>query len=95
MVFKCPQGKTVTIGQLNNDILSIINYSLKTHDEVNIATDNGSVIVLPQEDYESMQETLRLLMDKKSLSALLQSHIDRENKDSPTTYTVEEVFSDL
>lgn len=87
--------KTVTIGQLNNDISSIINYSLSTHDEVNIATDNGAVIIIPQEDYDSMQETLRLLMDKKSLSALLQNHRDRDNQDLPSSYTIKEVFSDL
>jgi len=87
--------KTVTIEQLNNDMSSIINYSLTTHDEVNIATNTGSVIILPQEDYESMQETLRLLMDKKSLTALLEGHKNRDEGNILKSQSVKDVFSDL
>jgi len=87
--------KTMTIEQADKDVSSIINYALKTHDEVNIATNQGSVIILPQEDYESMQETLRLLADKKSLIALLNGHSDREKGLVPKSHSVEDVFSDL
>jgi PHD/YefM family antitoxin component YafN of YafNO toxin-antitoxin module len=87
--------KTITIEQASRDVSSIINYALKTHDEVNIATELGSVIMLAQEDYESMQETLRLLMDKKSLKALLQGHSIRDKGLTPNSYCVEDVFSDL
>jgi len=34
--------------------------------------------MLSQDEYNSMQKTLRLLNDKKSLSALLESHNDRD-----------------
>ena len=51
--------------------------------------------MLPQEDYESMQETLRLLMDKNSLRALLDGHNVREKGLIPKSYSVEDVFSDL
>ena len=63
--------KTVTIEQFHKNISSMIDYSLKTHDEVNIATNQGAVIVLPQEDYDAMQETLRLLMDKKIIKCII------------------------
>jgi PHD/YefM family antitoxin component YafN of YafNO toxin-antitoxin module len=87
--------KTMTIEQVNQDISSVINYSLNTHDEVNIATDSGAVIIIPQEDYDSMQETLRLLMDKKSLSALLQGHINRDSGNLSKSYSIKDVFGDL
>jgi len=87
--------KTVTIEQANKDITSLVNYSLETHDEVTIATELGAVIVLPQDDYNSMQETLRLLMDKKSLSALLEGHQIREQGKEPNTKALEDIFSDL
>jgi len=57
--------KTITLEQVNQDLISHINYTLDTHEEVNIASSNGVIIMIPQIDYESMQETLRLLSDKK------------------------------
>jgi PHD/YefM family antitoxin component YafN of YafNO toxin-antitoxin module len=87
--------KTITLEQANKDLLGHINHSLKTHEEVNIASDNGAIIMLPQEDYESIMETVRLLSDKKSLKALLDSHLQREEGIEPTSYRVEDVFGDL
>ncbi len=87
--------KTITLAQANQDLLKHINYSLKTHDEVNIASENGSIVMLPQEDYEAIMETMRLLSDKKSLKALLDAHIKRDQKEEIVSYRVEEVFSDL
>lgn len=87
--------RTVTIEQALADLASMINHSLKTREEVAIATNNGAVIIVPQEDYEAMQETLRLLTDKKSLHALLKAHKDRDEGKIPKSYTIEEVFNDL
>jgi len=71
--------KTITLEQANHDLLSHINYTLNTHDEVNIASSNGAIVMIAQDEYESMQETLRLLADKKSLKALLEGHDCRDN----------------
>ncbi len=87
--------KTITLAQANQDLISHINYSLKTHEEVNIASDNGAIVMLPQEDYDSIMETLRLLSDKKSLKALLDAHAQRDQGIEPKSYKVEDVFSDL
>lgn len=87
--------KTITLEQANKDLLNHINYSLQTHEEVNIASENGAMIMLPQEDYESLMETVRFLGDKKSLKALLDSHVQRDSKVEPTSYSVEDVFSDI
>lgn len=87
--------KTITFSQANQDLIGHINYSLKTHEEVNIASENGAIIMLPQEDYEAMLETVRLLSDKKSLKALLDAHSQRDNGFEPVSYKVEDVFGDL
>ena len=87
--------KTVTLEQANQDLIGYVNYTLSTHEEVNIASKNGAIIMLPQDDYESMMETLRLLGDKKSLKALLDSHTLRDQGKEVVSYSVEEVFSDL
>ena len=87
--------RTITIEQANNDLIGHINYTLDTHDEVNIASNHGSIVMIPQIDYESMQETLRLLSDKKSLKALLDGHSARDSNHHLKSYTIEEVFGDL
>jgi len=73
----------------------MIRYSLENHDEINIATPEGGVILLPQKDYEEMLETLRLLADKKSLRALLESHKARDEHKKLENYSIEDVFGDL
>lgn len=72
-----------------------INYSLTTREEVNIASEGGVIVMLPQDDYESMLETVRLLADKKSLKALLDSHEQRDSGIEPSSYSVKEVFSNI
>jgi len=87
--------KTITLKQANEDLISHINYTLSTHEEINISSDKGAIIMIPQNDYESMQETLRLLADKRSLKALLDGHEARDNNIKPKSYMIEEVFSDI
>ena len=87
--------KTITIEQARQDLVSHINYTLNTHEEINISSPGGAIVMIPEDDYESMQETLRLLSDKKSLRALLDGHHTRDNKQALKAYSVEEVFSDL
>lgn len=39
--------------------------------ETAIVSDRGAVILVPQDEFESMRETLRLLSDPRALKALL------------------------
>jgi PHD/YefM family antitoxin component YafN of YafNO toxin-antitoxin module len=87
--------KTVTIEKAVRNLDAMIEDALNSHEEINIATDRGAVVMIPQEDYEAMRETLRLLEDKKSLQALLESHWLRDQGEIPEGYSVEDVFSDL
>ena len=87
--------KTITIEQANQDLISHINYTLSTREEINISSPSGAIVMIPEDDYEAIQETLRLLSDKKSLRALLNGHHIRDNNQNPKTYSVREVFSDL
>jgi len=79
----------------NINLSNIVHYALESHEEVSIATSKGAVVMLAQDEYESMQETLRLLNDKRSLSALLESHKHRDDNTEATSYTISEVFNDL
>jgi len=86
---------TYTIENLKLNIDPIIKYSLQSHDEIHIASDEGSVVIIPEKDYETMKETLSLLSDKKSLTALLDGHKNRDDTIKQKSYSIEEVFSDI
>ncbi len=87
--------KTITIETACHDFARLIEYCLNSREELNIASPKGSVILIPEDDYESMQETLRLLSDKESLKALLESHYCRDANKAPKTWAMNEVFDDV
>ncbi len=87
--------KTITLEKASSDLRAVINQSIYNCEEVNILSESGSVILIPEEEYEAIKETLRVISDKKSLSALLESHRIREKGEVPESYSVEEVFGDL
>ena len=84
-----------SLENLNKDMSNILYHTIETCEEVSISTPKGAVIMIAQDDYESMQETLRLLSDKKSLNALLNSHHNRDKNIVIQSYNIEEVFSDI
>ncbi|WP_428356103.1 hypothetical protein [Methyloprofundus sp.] len=51
--------------------------------------------MIPQEDYEAMQETLKLLSDKQSFKALLDSHETRKKGKIPQSHSIKDIFCDL
>jgi PHD/YefM family antitoxin component YafN of YafNO toxin-antitoxin module len=71
--------KTITIEQAIIDLREMIKDVLHSKEAITIATEDGAVTILPEEEYSSMKETLKLLGDKKSLNALLTSHKDRDS----------------
>jgi len=87
--------KTVTLESAQREFVHLINQCLDNREELNIASSRGAVILIPEDDYEAMQETLRLLCDKKSLKALLESHFKRDEGKLSKTWSMQEVFADV
>ncbi|MBC8486249.1 MAG: hypothetical protein H8D45_09455 [Bacteroidetes bacterium] len=86
--------KTITLDRAIANLPEIIATTINNQEETIIATENGAVVMIDQENWEGMIETLRLLNDKKSLSALLEGHKKRmENKVKGKT--TDQVFHDL
>ncbi len=85
----------ISIKNAIKDLPGIINQTIKNVDEVVIVSDYGSVVVIDQNEWESIQETLRLLKDKRSLKALLNSHKMRDKNKEIEAKSVEEAFYDL
>ena len=67
---------------------------VNNHEEVIVTHKHGNIVLISMDDWESYQETFRLLKDKAALKALLQSFEDRENG-RVRGKSVDEVFSDI
>ena len=85
----------VSVENAMKDLPGLINRTIKNVDEVVIVSDYGAVVVIDQGEWESIQETLRLLKDKRSLKALLESHKLRDENKEIESKSVEEAFYDL
>ncbi len=64
------------------------------HDQVILTHKNGNVVLISMEEWENYQETQRLLKDKETMKALIQSFEDHDQK-RERGKSVNEVFSDL
>ncbi len=53
--------------QAVTDLREMIKDALQNKEAITIATDDGAVTILPEEEYSSMQETLKLLAGKEDL----------------------------
>ncbi len=65
--------KATTLKNGVDNLPQIIASTIQTEEETVIVTDEGSVVLVEQDNWNSMVETLRLLIDKRSLTSLLQS----------------------
>ena len=84
-----------TLQQASIGLGEVIARAVQDHEEAAIVSDRGAVILIPQDEFESMQETLRLLNDPRALKALLAGHAQRDERRLSDLPTVEQVFDDL
>ena len=86
---------TITVREASVNLPSVIEQTINNYDETVIVSEQGTVVMVAESYWESMQETLRLLQDKRSLKALLDGHRQRETGQPIQAKTVDEVFGDL
>ena len=87
--------RTVTLDQAGADLKAIIQQTIRDKDEIVIASSDGAVVVLDENEWLNIKATLRLFTDKQSLSALIESHAIRERGEKPKGITPEEAFKDV
>ncbi len=51
----------ITVTGFRENMLPILEQTIKYNEPVNVVTDNGNVIILSDEDYRGMIETINLL----------------------------------
>ena len=84
-----------TLQQASSDLGQVIARAVCDHEEASIISESGTVILVPQEEFEAMRETLRLLSDRRSLNALLAGHAQRDAGHALDYPSVEQIFHDL
>ena len=86
---------TITIDTASQDLKNIVIKTIRDREETIIATDEGSVVILDESEWSHIKETLRLLSDKDSLVALMESHSIRDRGGVPEGISPEEAFKDV
>ncbi len=76
--------QTITAKSAQVDFQKLLQSTIQEHRQYRIASEHGGVVMLSEEDYESLVETLELL----SVPGLYESV-----KEADTTYSMEDVFN--
>lgn len=85
----------ITVSEASKNLPDVITRTIDDSDETIIVSDNGTVVMVAESYWESIQETLKLLQDKRSLRALLEGHRLRETGQQLSAKAVDEAFYDL
>ena len=81
--------KTITASRARSELFNLLKNTVKGHRQVRITSKEGSVVLMSEEDYENLIETLELLSIpdfKKSL------HVADREIEKGETYSMDEVF---
>jgi PHD/YefM family antitoxin component YafN of YafNO toxin-antitoxin module len=68
---------------------------LKNNEELIVDSKLGNFVVVPENDWNQMNETINLVNDKISLKSLIEGKLLRNSGETPKHYTIEEIFNDL
>lgn len=69
---------TISLQKASQNLSMIVNDTIENNEETAIVSDDGSVVMINQNEWENIKETLNLLNDEKALKALLDGHGDRQ-----------------
>lgn len=67
--------KNINITSFRKDIYNLLENTIKYNEPINISTKNGNAVVLSEEDYNSLMETLYI----ESIPGLKEEILDRAN----------------
>lgn len=95
MIDKGEIMNTITLQKASKNLSQIVNNTIKNNEETVIVSDDGSVVLINQYEWENMKETISILNDETSLKALVEGHRDRLQNNPIKAKTIKEAFYDL
>jgi len=81
--------KTITATEARKDLFNLLHRSAREHRQFRITHKGGAAVVLSEQDYESLLETLELLSTPGLLKSIRQA---RREVARGETYSMDEVF---
>jgi len=86
---------TIALKNIENNFSALFDSVIQNRDELTVVSESGSVVIIEQNDWNRIQETLNLLRDNKSLECLLEGHKLRDAGLAPNSKTTDQAFNDL
>lgn len=80
---------TLTVTAARQNLFHLLEKSIKAHVPIKITSKKGDVILISQEDYESLLETLELLSTPGMLKSIREA---REDVKAGRTKSLKEIF---
>jgi PHD/YefM family antitoxin component YafN of YafNO toxin-antitoxin module len=87
--------QTITFDVASRELKDVIQKVIRDKEETVISLNEGAVVILEESEWVHLKETLRLISDKTSLTALLASHSMRDMGQKPEGIDPDEAFSDI
>ncbi|MBF0203732.1 MAG: type II toxin-antitoxin system Phd/YefM family antitoxin [Desulfamplus sp.] len=70
--------RALSISEGRKRLFELRDQVVTDHDQVILTHKNGNVVLISMEEWESYQETQRILKDKQTMKALIQSFEDHD-----------------
>ena len=81
--------KTITVSKARSELFNLLKRTIRGHRQVRITSKEGSVILMSENDYESLIETLELLSIPGFKKSIQEADLEI---DKGETYSIDEVF---
>ncbi len=72
--------EALTISEGRKRLFELRTQVVSDHEQVILTHKNGNIVLISMEEWESYQETQRLLKDKETMKALIQSFEDHDGR---------------
>jgi prevent-host-death family protein len=82
----------ITLNTAKNNLENMLRQTIDNQEETVVVTDNGNIVLVEQNEWNSIMETLRLFSDKRSLTALLEGIEARKNEMAIKCKSITNIF---
>lgn len=86
--------QTVTLNNAVKDLQGLIASTIDSNDVTYIVTDKGTAVLIGKEDWESLNEALKVICDKQALASVMESFEYHQRGEDPPHKTFSEIFGE-
>ena len=83
--------KSITASKVRSELFNLLKMTIRGHRQVRITSKEGSVVLMSENDYENLIETLELLSIPGFKKSIQEADMEI---DKGETYSIDEVFSE-